>query len=133
MTLQAVNDNLRRVPYFRFLGFEIQRIEDLHAEAEIAFKERHIGNPVAEHYHGGIIASFMEAVAAIAVEPQFVDHPPKPINLTVDFLRPALKGPLRTAATVTKKGKRMASVRTIAWQDDAALPVSDGLYHFLLV
>ena len=133
MILQAVNDNLRRVPYFRFLNFEIRRIEDLSAEAEITFEDRHIGNPIKEHYHGGIIASFMEAVAAIAVEPQFADQPPKPINLTVDFLRPALKGPLRTTATVTRKGRRMASVRTFAWQDHAALPVADGLYHFLLV
>jgi len=36
-------------------------------------------------------------------------------------------------ATVTRKGKRMASVRTACWQDDDSRPVAEGLYHFLLV
>jgi uncharacterized protein (TIGR00369 family) len=99
----------------------------------MTFLERHIGNPVMEHYHGGIIASFMEAISAIAVQPDFADVPAKPINLTVDYLRPGVRGPLYARATVARKGKRIASVRVMAWQTDQEKPVAEGLYHFLLV
>jgi len=133
MNLQAVNANLSGVPFFRFLNFAIRDIGEFHAQAEMTFATRHIGNPVMEHYHGGIIASFMEATAAIAVKPDFADVPAKPINLTVDYLRPGVKGPLLARATVTRKGRRIASVSAMAWQTDRDKPVAEGLYHFLLV
>ncbi|MAO58494.1 MULTISPECIES: PaaI family thioesterase [Halomonadaceae] len=133
MNLQTVNANLSRVPFFRFLNFEVQSLDNLHAAAEMTFESRHIGNPVMEHYHGGIIASFMEAIAAIAVRPDFEEAPAKPINLTVDYLRPAVKGPLYTHANVTRKGKRIASVSVISWQTAREKPIAEGLYHFLLV
>ena len=133
MNLQTVNANVSRVPFFRFLNFEVQSLDNLHAAAEMTFESRHIGNPVMEHYHGGIIASFMEAIAAIAVRPDFEEAPAKPINLTVDYLRPAVKGPLYTHANVTRKGKRIASVSVISWQTAREKPIAEGLYHFLLV
>ncbi len=133
MNVQAVNANVSRVPFFRFLNLEILELGDLHAEAEVTFESRHIGNPVMEYYHGGIIASFMEATAAIAVHPDFAEVPAKPINLTVDYLRPAVKGPLFSRANVTRKGKRIASVSVITWQAGRDKPVAEGLYHFLLV
>ena len=133
MNLQALNDHVQCVPFFRFLGFSISEIDETQAVAEIPFDDRLIGNPVIEYYHGGLIASFMEAVAAIAVNPLFVGQPVKPINLTVDYLRPAVKGPLSARAALTRKGKRMASVRAHCWQDDESRHVAKGLYHFLLV
>ncbi len=133
MDVQTANANVSRVPFFRFLNFEIRSLDNLHAEAEMTFDDRHIGNPVMEYYHGGIIASFMEATAAIAVQPDFADVPAKPINLTVDYLRPGVKGPLFARANVTRKGKRMASVSVITRQTDREKAVAEGLYHFLLV
>lgn len=131
--LQAVNANISRVPFFRFLNFEVQSLDNLHAATEMTFDERHIGNPIMEYYHGGIIASFMEATAAIAVRPDFSETPAKPINLTVDYLRPGVKDPLFARANITRKGKRISSVSVISWQTDQAKPVAEGLYHFLLV
>ena len=133
MDLQTVNTHVSRVPFFRFLNFEVRSLDSLHAETEMTFDDRHIGNPVMEYYHGGIIASFMEATAAIAVQPDFSDVPAKPINLTVDYLRPGVKGPLFARANVTRKGKRMASVSVLSWQTDREKAVAEGLYHFLLV
>lgn len=133
MELQAVNSKVSRIPFFSFMNFEIKELGDLHAKAEMTFKSRHIGNPVMEHYHGGIIASYMEAIAAIAVRPDFVELPAKPINITVDYLRPGERGPLFAQANVTRKGRRMASVRAFSWQADREKPVAEGLYHFLLV
>ena len=131
--LQTVNAHVSRVPFFRFLNFEVRSLDGLHAKAEMTFADRHIGNPIMEYYHGGIIASFMEATAAIAVQPDFAVVPAKPINLTVDYLRPGVKGPLFARANVTRKGKRMASVSVLSWQTEREKAVAEGLYHFLLV
>ena len=133
MTPEIVTQQLRKIPFFRFLDFKLTELDDTHAIATISFADRLIGNPIMEHYHGGIIASFMEAVAAISVKNGREGQPPKPINLTVDYLRPAVKGPLIAKATVTRNGKRMASVRTVSWQDDNSRPVAEGLHHFLVV
>ena len=81
----------------------------------------------------GELSSFMEATAAIAVQPDFAEVPVKPINLTVDYLRPGMKGPLTAHATVTRKGSRIASVRVLSWQASPEKSVAEGLYHFLLV
>lgn len=131
--LQTVNANVSRVPFFRFLNFTVQSLDSLHAVTEMTFDTRHIGNPIMEHYHGGIIASFMEATAAIAVRPVFTEIPAKPINLTVDYLRPGVKGPLFARADVTRKGRRIASVSVTSWQTDKDKTIAEGLYHFLLV
>jgi len=113
MDLQTVNANVSRVPFFRFLNFYVQSLDTLHADAEMTFESRHIGNPVTQFYRGCIIASFMEATVAIAVHPDFAEVPAKPINLTVDYLRPATKKPLYARANVTREGKRIASVSVV--------------------
>ncbi len=131
MTPELANRQLRKVPFFRFLDFTMIELDESRAVATMPFAERFIGNPVMEYFHGGIIASFMEAVAAISLSQGPDLQVPKPINVTVDYLRPAVKVPLLAEAIVKRKGKRMASVRAVCWQDDSSRPVAEGLYHFL--
>ena len=35
MDVQIVNANVSRVPFFRFLNFEVRSLDSLHAEAEM--------------------------------------------------------------------------------------------------
>ena len=128
--LQAVCD---KVPFFRYLDFMIETVSPESVTTTMPFADRHIGNPVAENYHGGIVASLLEATASLSVSDDWDAHPPKPINLTVDYLRPARAGTLNAKATISRKGRRMASVATVAWQDNEDKPVAKGLFHFLLV
>lgn len=122
-----------RVPFFRFLGVSIKEVDEMYVQAHMPFSDRLMGNPVLETYHGGVIASFMEAIASLCVLDDAGAPPAKPINLTVDYLRPGFSGTLTTRATITKKGRRMASVETVAWLKDEEKPVAKGLFHFLLV
>ena len=133
MKLSDIQARCDRVPFFRHLGFSVTEANDTHFVARMPFEQRHIGNPVLDTYHGGVIASFMEAIASLTVLGDLASPPPKPINLTVDYLRPGLPGTLNTRATVSRKGRRMASVETIAWLEDEGKPVAKGLFHFLLV
>ena len=133
MKPEILAQQLGKIPFFRFLDFKLTELDETHAIATMSFADRLIGNPIMEYYHGGIIASFMESIAAISVQTDRDTQLPKPINMTVDYLRPALKGPLMVKATVTRKGKRMASERTVTWQEDQSQPVAEGLHHFLVV
>jgi len=42
MDVQTVNANVSRVPFFRFLNFEVRSLDSLHAEAEMTFDDRHM-------------------------------------------------------------------------------------------
>jgi uncharacterized protein (TIGR00369 family) len=123
-----------RVPFFRFLDFSVTEMTNDCVVASMPFAERHIGNPVLDTYHGGIISSFMEAAASLCLFDDWEQKRLKPINLSVDFLRPSLPGKtLNARAVISRRGRRTASIEAIAWQEDVAKPVAAGRFHFLLV
>ncbi|KQB95631.1 thioesterase [Loktanella sp. 1ANDIMAR09] len=133
MKLLDIQARCDRVPFFRHLGFSVTEVNDMQILAIMPFEQRHIGNPMLDTYHGGIIASFMEAIASLTVLGDLNSPPPKPVNLTVDYLRPGLPGTLNARASILRRGRRIASVETTAWLDDEGKPVAKGLFHFLLV
>ncbi|MEZ5901580.1 MAG: PaaI family thioesterase [Hyphomicrobiaceae bacterium] len=133
MTPEETTALLMTRPFFRFLDFTIVDIEDRQVSGRMPFSENYIGNPVMNYYHGGIIASVMEVVASVAVWQDLEQRSPKPINLTVDYLRPAIAEPLNVRAVVLRKGRRMASVQAVSWQAEPENPVAKGLFHFLVM
>lgn len=133
MNIDQIQTRCDQVPFFRFLGFSITDADETQITAQMPFADRFVGNPVLTAYHGGIIASFMEAIASLAVLDDMNGKIAKPINLTVDYLRPGYPETLNTRATVTKKGRRMASIETLAWLDDEEKPVAKAVFHFLLI
>jgi uncharacterized protein (TIGR00369 family) len=121
------------VPYVRFLGISIVPEGEGRFHTRLAFGDRVIGNPVLPAVHGGVIGAFLETTAVFQVMLESEgDRLPKPITLTVAYLRSA--GPRDTfaRATITKQGRRVASVRVEAWQEDAAKPVAAAQGQFLL-
>jgi len=59
-------------------------------------------------------------------------RPPRPINLTIDYLRQGHAKDLYARAYITKMGRRMASVRAEAWQEEKAKPVTALMAHFMV-
>lgn len=101
--------------------------------ATLPFRDNLIGNIAIKALHGGAIATFLEitAMAQLFLETD-LQHPPRPINLTIDYLRQGKAEDLYAQATVTKLGRRMASVRAEAWQSNRAKPVTMVLAHFMV-
>jgi acyl-coenzyme A thioesterase PaaI-like protein len=92
-----------RVPYGRFLGISVVREGD-GLVSRLAFDEKLIGNTVLPALHGGVIGAFLETAAMFQVLLDTEsEHLPKPITLTVAYLRSA--GPRETfaRATITKQ------------------------------
>ncbi|MBX3446080.1 MAG: PaaI family thioesterase [Parvibaculaceae bacterium] len=127
-----INSLMQAIPYARFLGITVdQRGNEI--TTVMRFSERLIGNPVLPALHGGTIGAFLEttAIAQLAFEIGG-DALPKPIGLTIDYLRSGRPVDTYGRAVITKQGRRVATVHAEAWQDDRSRPIAAAHGHFLL-
>ncbi len=93
----------------------------------------HIGNPWLPALHGGMIGGLLETAAIIQLcHDQETDNLPKPINVTIDYLRSGRIVPTYARAVVTKHGRRVANVQASCWQADENKPVATLFGHFLM-
>ncbi len=138
------------VPYARFMGISFDRRGD-ELTAILSYTPMLIGNPSPAAIHGGATSAFLE-VAAIteltwssfwqvmedrgssatdwSTEP--LPPLPKTIDFTVDFLRPGLPRDAYARAVVNRSGRRYASVRVEAWQDNRSRLFAQATGHFLM-
>ena len=123
---------LERIPYARFLGVGVDRRGN-EITTVLRYKEALIGNPVLPALHGGAIGAFLEmtAMAQLAFETG-IDAPPKPVNITIDYLRSGKPEDTFARAQITKQGRRVATVHVEAWQEDKSKPIAAAHGHFLL-
>jgi len=123
---------LDRVPYARFLGLE-SRQDDEVLTVTMPFADRLIGNPMLPALHGGSTAALLEltAVAQVALTwPRL--RLPRPINVTVAYLRTGRPVDVHARARISKAGRRVAHVLAEAWQEDEAQPIASLTAHFLV-
>jgi uncharacterized protein (TIGR00369 family) len=131
-TSDALRDVLARIPYVRHLGAYAELAGD-EMTAVLPFAEHLIGNPMLPALHGGVIGGFMELTAVIQlsiVQPQA--KLPKPIDVTVEYLRSGRPVTTYARADVKKVGRRIANVHVEAWQDTRSNPIAALRGHFLV-
>lgn len=123
---------LDRLPYARFLGL----VSDGDGEAltvTMPFADRLIGNPMLPALHGGATAALLELTAVAQVA---LSYPrlrlPRPINVTVAYLRSGRPVDVRARARISKAGRRVAHVLAEAWQEDETQPIASLTAHFLV-
>jgi acyl-coenzyme A thioesterase PaaI-like protein len=146
----ALNALVHGVPYIRFIGIEFDRRGD-ELTGVLNFEDKLIGNPFLPAIHGGVIAAFLETTSIItlswsvlwpdiesgAIDPEQMaagnlPRLPKTIDFTVDYLRSGLPRDAYARATVSRSGRRYASVRVEAWQDNRDRPFAQATGHFLM-
>lgn len=127
--LQAFLD---KTPFAQFLDLRCEIMGD-EMTAILPFQEKLIGNQTIRALHGGAIGAFLEltSMAQLFLVSE-MSRFPKPINLTIDYLRQGRAEALFARASVTKQGKRIANVRAEAWQSERSRPVATLNAHFLL-
>jgi acyl-coenzyme A thioesterase PaaI-like protein len=146
----ALNALVHGVPYIRFLGIEFDRRGD-ELTGVLNFNDDLIGNPFLPAIHGGVTAAFLEVTAIITlgwthlfplIESGEIDTDamaagnlprlPKTIDFTVDYLRSGLPRDAYARATVSRSGRRYASVHVAAWQDHHHRLYAQATGHFLI-
>jgi uncharacterized protein (TIGR00369 family) len=127
-----VSDLLDGIPYARFLGLTTETSgNDL--TVTMPFADRLIGNPLLPALHGGSTAALLEltAVAQVArLYPRL--RLPRPINVTVAYLRSGKPLDVRARARISKAGRRVAHVEARAWQENEDQPIATLAAHFLI-
>lgn len=127
-----MSDLLDTLPYARFLGLLTRQDED-QLTVTMPFADKLIGNPVLPALHGGSTAAMLEltAVAQVALLYPRLELP-RPINVTVTYLRSGRPQDVYARARISKAGRRVAHVQAEAWQDDEAQPIASLSAHFLV-
>ena len=123
---------LDSLPYARFLGLKTQlNGEDL--TVIMPFADHLIGNPMLPALHGGATAALLEMTAVAQVS---LSYPrlrlPRPINVTVAYLRSGKPINVFAQAKISKAGRRVAYVVAEAWQEGRDQPIATLNAHFLL-
>ena len=128
---EQVQAFLGRTPFAQEIGMRCEVMGD-EMTAIMPFQQKLIGNFTLQALHGGAIAAFLEltAMAQVYLVTEHLERPPRPINLTIDYLRQGHAKDTYARATITKMGRRMCSVRAEAWQDQRSKPVTSLLAHF---
>jgi acyl-coenzyme A thioesterase PaaI-like protein len=120
------------IPYAQFVGLECE----LSAPGLLTILRRkasNIGNVTIPAIHGGVVGGALEHAAIMEVLYHAeVEQMPKIVNISIDYLRPALDADLFMRGIIVRQGRRIANVRVEGWQDDPSRPVAAAHAHFLL-
>lgn len=125
-------ETLMTAPYVKTFGVRLEEMGD-ELTGILPYAENLVGNPLIPALHGGAVGAFMEIVASAALltaQPQ--SRLPKPIDIAVDYLRPARDADMFARAIVARSGRRVANVRVEAWQGRKSAPVATMHGHFLM-
>lgn len=122
-----------RVPYMRFLGVSCEEKDGV-LLGRMKFAEHLIGNPTIPALHGGTLGALLEGAAQFELLYRARTAVlPKTITLTIDYLRSGKPQDVWVRAQIVKLGKRVCSVRSEAWQDDASKPIAAANVHLLIL
>jgi len=145
----ALSALINGVPYIRFMGISFDRRGD-ELTGVMAYDDKLIGNPMLPALHGGATAAFLEVTAVITLSwaylwediesgkidtaelEQALPRLPKTVDFTVDYLRSGLPRDAYARATISRSGRRYASVHVEGWQDNRAKLFAQATGHFVM-
>jgi uncharacterized protein (TIGR00369 family) len=126
------NALLAAVPYCAWLHLSA-RIDDGALILDMPFDAKLVGNPILPALHGGVIGSLLETAALVqTIWETDTAAIPKPIDITIDYLRSARAVMSHARGFVVRQGRRVVAARAEMWQEDPAKPVASFRGHFLL-
>jgi uncharacterized protein (TIGR00369 family) len=121
---------LARIPYARFLGVRGELAGD-EMTLIMPFSPHLIGNALLPAIHGGVLGAFMEMAALVQLSmAQGQARQPRPIDVTVEYLRTGRPLECYARAQIKRLGRRVANVHVEAWQEARSRPIASLHGHF---
>jgi uncharacterized protein (TIGR00369 family) len=116
-------------PFARCLGIRLGEDGTL----IMPFSQKIVGNPILPAIHGGMTGAFLETTAIVGVIRELgVAALPKPIGLTINYLRSGRALDSYATASIVKQGRRVVAFEAKAWQDNPDKPIASAFGHFML-
>jgi uncharacterized protein (TIGR00369 family) len=107
--LERIGRAIKAVPYAQLLGIELEKVSPGEATLALAIRPELSQNHGV--VHGGAIASLIDTATAFAIltllEPE---ERVTTVDLTINYLRPAITGKLMSTARVLRHGRRLFAV-----------------------
>ena len=123
---------IANVPYARYLGITVDR-KGTEITTVLPFAEHLLGNPVLRALHGGVVGGLLETTAMLqAVFELSPTSLPKPVDVTIDYLRSGRPIETYARAFLTKAGRRVVNIHAEAWQEEHERPIAALRGHFLM-
>ncbi len=123
---------VEQLPYARFMGFQVDQIGD-EVITVLPFAEHLVGNVNLPAIHGGAVGAMLEMTSVLQLlYDTSCERLPRTVDVSFDYLRSA--GPATTfgRAIVTRRGRRVAHVRSELWQENRDRPVAVSHGHYVL-
>ena len=116
------------IPLHKFINANVIELRDGYCKMRWPFREEVIGNFIKQNWHGGMIASALDAVGG-AVGMATLTSPYErlaTIDLRVDYLRSTGPSDLVVTAELVRSGNRIIATDMEAWQEDEQKLVAKG-------
>ena len=125
---------IRLTPYATALGMRLDHWDGDRPVIALDFSSMVNGNPKA--FHGGALGGLLEMAAIVALQAELGESAElprlKPANLTVEYLRGAGMRTTYACGEVVRRGRRLANLRAVAWQESPDKPVAMCVTNVLL-
>lgn len=129
---QDLTSLLKLIPYAQFLGLQVEQ-QGNEVITVLPFQDHLVGNTNLPAIHGGAIGAMLEMTAVLQlIYDTACERLPKTVDVSFNYLRSARDLTTYGRAIVTRRGRRVANVRTELWQEERDKPVAAAHGHFLL-
>jgi uncharacterized protein (TIGR00369 family) len=122
-------------PYARNLAMQLHGIEHGAPVLALDFDNSVEGRP--GFLHGGAIGGLLEVAGFAALRALCASEGRKvrlkPINLSVEYLRGAVRERTYAYGRINRAGRRNANIVVEAWQSDRSAPVAEAVMNILIV
>ncbi len=104
----------------------------------MAYHNALIGSPTPPRLHGGTVGGLLEITSTLAVAlargpaPEGAAPYPKPVNITIDYLRAGAAQDVFARADILRIGRSIANVRAVAWQEDESRVIASAHMNLLV-
>jgi uncharacterized protein (TIGR00369 family) len=123
---------IARIPYCRHLGITVEE-KDGGVVLAMPFQQHLVGNPNLPALHGGVTGSLLETAAVVQILYEMCEAKlPKPVDITIDYLRSGRSVTSYARARIARQGKRVVNVHAEMWQDDETKLIAALRGHFLI-
>jgi len=123
MTLEEVEQLLRRGPFHQWLGVKVLKVEADGIELKATWREEWVVNPDRRYTHGGILAALVDVAADWAMVTRTRRGVPT-IDMRVDYHAAAMPGDLIARGRIVKWGNQFSVAEAQVFDEGGKLLAS---------